>query len=95
MTDEEIKKLAAAIGQNMQLYHKEILNTDEAARYLGIEKSYLYKLTSARAIPHYKPTGKLCYFKRTELDEWLTATEVATDLELNTKALAYINRTKY
>lgn len=57
---------------------KEVLTLDEAAQYMGIKKSYLYKLTMRREIPHYKPMGKMCYFKRTELEEWLTNNPVAT-----------------
>lgn len=50
---------------------KAVLSFSEAAEYTGYSKSYLYKLTSAGVIPHYKPTGKMVYFKRLELDEWL------------------------
>lgn len=89
MTQEELDQLAAAISQKVAIYHKEVLTFDEAARYLGMEKSYLYKLTSARAIPHYKPTGKMCYFKRQELEEWLTSNPIATAADLNGEALAY------
>jgi excisionase family DNA binding protein len=50
---------------------KDMLTVDEAARYLGMSSSTLYKLTSSMAIPHYKPTHKTLYFKRSELDDWL------------------------
>ncbi|TKK71451.1 helix-turn-helix domain-containing protein [Ilyomonas limi] len=51
------------------ILQKEILTFEEACIYLGRSASSMYKLTSARLIPHYVPTGKLIYFKRTELDE--------------------------
>ena len=50
---------------------KEILTFEEACMYLGRSASSMYKLTSGRLIPHYVPSGKLIYFKRTELDEWV------------------------
>ena len=50
--------------------HKEILTTSEACMYLGISESYLYKLTSAKKIPHYKPNGRLVFFNREELKLW-------------------------
>ncbi len=31
----------------------------------------MYKLTSGRIIPHHVPNGKLIYFKRAEVDEWV------------------------
>ncbi len=68
---------------------KEVLTSDEAARYMGISKSYLYKLTMLRKIPHYKPMGKMCYFNRMELEQWLQGNRAATDKELTERANAY------
>lgn len=89
MTREEIDKLAAAIRDNIAICHKEVLTLDEAAQYTGMKKSYLYKLTAAKAIPHYKPNGKNCFFRRTELEDWLTTNPVATVADLNGQARAY------
>jgi len=47
------------------------LNFKEACTYLGYAPSYLYKLTSSGKIPHYKPTGKILFFSKVELDEWI------------------------
>ena len=47
-----------------------MLTTTEASVYLGVSESYIYKLTSSKLIPHYKPNGKLVYFNRKELCEW-------------------------
>lgn len=71
---------------NTSLSCKEVLTTEEAARFLGITKSYLYKLTMQRLIPHYKPMGKLCYFIKAELMEWLQTNRVKTDTEINDQA---------
>lgn len=89
MTQEEIDKLAAAIRDNIAICHKEVLTLDEATQYTGMKKSYLYKLTAAKAIPHYKPNGKNCFFRRTELEDWLTTNPVATVADLNGQARAY------
>ena len=56
----------------MRLSEKKVLNFKEAVEYSGIKASTLYKLTGAGKIPHYKPTGKLIFFKREELEEFLT-----------------------
>lgn len=47
------------------------LNFKEACAYLGFAPSYLYKLTYRKIIPHYKPSGKMLFFSKTELDEWI------------------------
>ena len=55
---------------------KEVLTSKEVAQYMGVSKSYLYRLTMTGAIPHYKPTGKLCYFNRREIEAWLQTNRV-------------------
>ena len=52
------------------------ITIDEAAKYLGFSKSYLYKLTSNGKIPHYKPSGKIIFFKKSELNKWITKSKV-------------------
>lgn len=89
---EELKQVADLITANTIFCKKEVLTSDEAARYLGISKSYLYKLTMRREIPHYKPMGKMCYFNRQELEAWLQTNRVATATELDDKAVAMCNR---
>ena len=86
---EDIKQVAELVTENTIFCTKEVLTSDEAAKYLGISKSYLYKLTMRRAIPHYKPLGKMCYFNRHELEEWLQSNRVITDEELGQQAQAY------
>lgn len=68
---------------------KEVLTSDEAAQYMGISKSYLYKLTMRQQIPHFKPRGKMCYFNRTELEQWLQSNRISTDSEISQRAEAY------
>lgn len=57
---------------------KEVLTTAEASAYLGLSESYIYKLTSTKQIPHYKPNGKLVYFNRKELCEWAMRNQIQT-----------------
>lgn len=86
---EEIKKVADLVTANTIFCTKEVLTSDEAAKYMGISKSYLYKLTMKQEIPHFKPMGKMCYFNRMELEQWLQSNRVATNSEINQKASAY------
>ena len=68
--------------------------TTKAALFTGLSKSYLYKLTSGQKIPHYKPSGKLCYFNRVELEAWLTQNRVSTSAEIEEQAQTYCMRNK-
>ena len=81
--NEELKQVADLITANTIFCTKEVLTSDEAARYLGVSKSCLYKWTMTRQIPHYKsPTGKICFFNRQEVEVWMQSNRVATDAEL-------------
>lgn len=85
----DVKKLAALVSADVVITSKEVLTSEEAARYMGVSLSYLYKLTAAREIPHYKPRGKMCYFNRRELEEWLKGNRVSTGKEIDGRARAY------
>lgn len=67
----------------------EILTTEEAAKFLSLAKSTLYGMTCQREIPHFK-RGKKLYFKRTELDEWLTKHRIKTNEEIDKMATEYV-----
>lgn len=62
------------------------LNVEEAAEFLGISTSHLYKLTSKGQIPHYKPFGKRLYFYQSDLNEIIKSGRVMTDEEIRQEA---------
>ena len=86
---EELKQVADLITANTIFCTKEVLTSDEAAKYMGVSKSYLYKLTMRQQIPHFKPMGKMCYFNRLELEQWLQSNRVSTSAEISQRAQAY------
>lgn len=55
---------------------KAILSLKEAAEYMGVSESTLYKMTSARTITFYKPNNGKIYFRRVDLDNWMLQNEV-------------------
>lgn len=89
---EELKQLADLITGNIIGTTKEVLTSEEAAKYMGVSKSYLYKLTMRQEIPHYKPKGKMVYFNRKELEQWLQSNRISTDEEIEQKAQSYCMR---
>lgn len=71
------------------LLSKNVLTFDEAVMFTGLAKSYLYKLTASGKIPHYKPSGKLIYFDRAELEKWMLRNPVKTAEEIEQQAIDY------
>ena len=66
------------------------LTLKEAAEFLDLSQSHLYKLTSERKIPHFKPNGKKIYFDEYELVQWLKRKPTRTLEETEEKAANYI-----
>jgi excisionase family DNA binding protein len=92
---ENILSKLDAIEQRLveqNLLQKEIINFAEACLYLDLSSSHLYKLTSANAVPCYCPQGKKLYFRRAELDLWLTSRRNASASEVEQKAANYITK---
>ena len=74
--------------EGIYLCQKEIFNFDEAAAYLSMSKSTLYKLTAKKEIPHYKP-NRFVFFERAELDNWIRSAAVKSEVQLNDQVNAY------
>ena len=92
MEKDTINEIADVVTARTIFATKEVLSSDEAARYMGVSKSYLYKLTMRREIPHFKPLGKMCYFNRHELEDWLQSNRVATATEISDEAQRYCQK---
>jgi len=82
MIEQELKAIKEFITRQA-LQQKDILTLKEAAFYAGISTSYLYKLTSARSIPFYKPAAKLVFFRKAEIDNWLLKNRQPTISEMS------------
>lgn len=77
---EEIKKYSL-------LGAKNVLTLDEAALLTGLTRSYLYRLTSQKQIPFYKPNGRKVYFNRAELEAWMMRSRFETEEESDSTAI--------
>ncbi|MDA9344169.1 helix-turn-helix domain-containing protein [Algibacter sp.] len=73
--------------EKLLIGHKEVLTFDEACDYTGISRSYLYKLTSSGKIPHSKPNGKMLFFEKKKLVDWLLQNNRKSKQELEAEAL--------
>lgn len=72
------------------MQEKKFLTSKEAAEYLGFSLSYFRKLMMRRAIPMYKPSGKLCFFDIADLDTFRQSVRIASQEEIEREASAYI-----
>ena len=72
------------------LAQKNVLTFSEVARFTGLSKSFLYKLTSTGKIPHFKPHGKVIYFERSQVEAWLLQNPVKTASEIEVEAATFV-----
>lgn len=82
---EEIKRLTL-------LAAKKVFNMDELVLYTGLSKSYIYRLTCTKGIPFYKPGGNRVWFKKDEIDEWMTRNRVKPGYEYEQDAVIAMAR---
>ena len=73
---------------------KEVLTLDECAMYTGYSRNYIYRLTSQRAIPCYKPGGGKICFRKSEIERWMLSNRQATATELNRTASTIVAKKK-
>lgn len=76
--------------EGLLLQKKKVLTFNEAVILTGYKKSYLYRLTSENVIPHYKPSGKVIFFDRDELENFLLSHKSRSLEELDQKASNYL-----
>ena len=74
---------------------RKMLTVSEAAEYLRVKPSYIYKLTMNRAIPYYKPRGKVCYFDKEDLDAHFRQIRIAPQSEIDERVSAYMVRRRF
>lgn len=72
---------------------RKILPLAMAAKFMGISKSHLYKLTSTNRIEFFRPMGKLIYISVEKCNEFLTQNKIKTVNEIQTEASNFLIKT--
>lgn len=93
--DQLIKKLDTieCLLKKQSLEQKTIFTLEEAAIYLSLSKSSLYKMTSNKEIGFYNPGGKKIYFKKEDIEVWLFSNKVESEEEATYEVEKYLSRT--
>ena len=100
MEPDELLKRVSMLEDNLYT-NKEVFNFEETCVYLGISESLLYKMTSNKEIPHYKPRGKNLFFAKAELNAWLlqnyepTISQVMESAEQATEVKPFFGQKRY
>lgn len=72
--------------ENLCYTTKDVLNFEEAATFLGVAKSTLYKMTHLGKLPYFKPAGKLIFFEKSALVKWVQGAKALSEDEIREAA---------
>lgn len=86
--EEKVLQELAELKALTLLAAKSTLSIDDVCLLYGFSRSTIYKMTSSKAIPHYR-RGKLLFFDKAELDQWCKECRINTQAEAEQAALAY------
>jgi|SRR5690554_1698437 len=90
--EELLFKTSEILFKNSTL--KSTLNVEDLIDYTGFKRSYIYKLVHLNEIPYYKPQGKMLFFDREEIDQWLRQNKSQSKAQIENKALDYFFKSK-
>ena len=79
------------IMENLLRDAKQVLTLEEAALFMGISKSSLYKMTHRHELPFFRPNGKLIYFEKAELLKWMRQNRNMSEAETKEAAAQKLN----
>ena len=91
---KQVAELQGRVQSLEQLLHqgKDVLTLEEAAKFMGIARSSLYKMTHEQTIPFYKPNGKMIFFEKSDLSAWVRKNRVSSEAEISEEAERIIQR---
>lgn len=72
------------------LNNKKIFTVDELSEYTGFSKSYIYKLVARNELPFSKPLGKILFFEKLKIDEWILQKSNKSSIDIQNQAESYV-----
>ncbi|TWP23568.1 DNA-binding protein [Apibacter muscae] len=92
--EQKVFQHSKGIKEVPNQHSKEVLSFKEALILLDISSSMLYKLTHQKLISYYKPNGKLIYFKREDLINWMLSNKQPSNEEVKLEVFNNLKMTK-
>lgn len=87
--DTELDRRLKRIEEMTVLSAKRMLSVRDASLLTGFKESYVRKLVEESKLPHYRPSGKMIFFDRDEIESFLRTNRIPSAQELEAE---YMNR---
>ncbi len=81
LEQQDIEAIASRVADRLEpklraVKHEDediLMNIKEVAKYLRCSVGCIYKLTSTKAIPHFKRGEKFLLFRKSHIDKWINS----------------------
>lgn len=94
MRKETLPKLLLEV-RDLLRQQAEVWDLETLCSFTGYEKSYVYKLTSQKKIPHCKtPGGKTLFFEKSKIIAYMLSNQIKTSAEIDREAEIFIKSNK-
>ena len=96
--DTQMTKLIADLQKRVETLEdmleagKEVLTVEEAAKFMGMARSSLYKMTTDQTIPFYRPNGKMIFFEKSDILSWIRKNRVSSREEIEEEARLHMQK---
>ena len=96
--DTQMTKLIADLQKRVETLEdmleagKEVLTVEQAAKFMGMARSSLYKMTSDQTIPFYRPNGKMIFFEKSDILSWIRKNRVSSREEIEEEARLHMQK---
>lgn len=87
LIEDEVRKIIRERAET-QLNSDRVMDAEEAAEYLHISRTTLWRKCSERNLPHSKNGSKLMFLK-SDLDEWVKNGKRKTRIDADIEAANY------
>ena len=91
--ERKIVELQSRVNKSEHLCYmtKDVSNLDEASALLAIAKNTLYKKTHLNQMPSFKPAGKLIFFEKKALLDWVRGARAMSEEAIRLEAANRLN----
>lgn len=91
MSEKELlETILQRIDTAAKIQRSEYLTLDETAKYMGVKNTHIYRLMRERQITFSKPTGKIVYFKKSDIEEYMSRNTVPSFASLEAMAADHV-----
>ena len=88
------KKLDKLLGLEVQkpvIASRDFLTLKETAQFLGLTTKTMYDYNLKKILPYYSPNGKLKYYKRSDLEDYITAKKIKSAQEMEAEVKLFLD----